>query len=267
VVSVLYLHHMGDSNGRPLLAIHGVMGHGLRWRRVAAEGLPSRSWTCPDLRGHGRSPWEPPWSIAQHVDDVIEVLDFIGAANDGADKATEPIDVVGHSYGANLAAHLASAVPHRVRSLTMIDPAIHRPADQMLEMATMACTPARWPSIDDAKAVRRAMRPEHAHSDSDLDVDDHIIEVEPGQFGFRLCAPAIAASWGEMANVYPSLAAFGGPVTLIAAGREQFVNDELRHWLAADVGPRLLDATIDSSHMIYWDAFDELVAVLRPQLA
>jgi lipase len=233
------------------------MGHGRRWVRLADSGVPERRWVCPDLRGHGRSTWEPSWSIAQHIDDLVEVLDSIG---------TEPIDVVGHSYGANLAAHLAGQYPQRVRSLTMIDPAIHRPADQMLAMATAACTPMRWASIDDAKQARRALRPEHAYGDSDADVDDHIVEVEPGTFAFRLCAPAVAASWGEMTGDFPSLARFDGPVTLVAAGREQFVTDEMRAWLVRDVGVRLVDVTIDTSHMVYWDAFDELVAVLRPQL-
>jgi lipase len=254
---VLHLHELGSAEGEPLLAIHGVMGHGLRWVRLATDGVPVRRWVCPDLRGHGRSTWEPSWSIGQHLIDLVEVLDSIGPG---------PIDVVGHSYGANLAAHLAGAHPHRVRSLTMIDPAIHRPADQMLAMATAACSPARWGSVDDAKAARRAMRPEHAYDDCDRDVDDHIVEVEAGVFAFRLCAPAIAASWGEMTGNYPSLERFDGPVTLVAAGREQFVTAEMRQWLARDVGARVVDVTIDTSHMVYWDAFDELVAVLRSRL-
>src|SRR5437588_608897 len=43
----------------------------------------SRRVIAYDLRGHGRSPWSGPHSIAQHAADLDEVLDVVGAGPDG----------------------------------------------------------------------------------------------------------------------------------------------------------------------------------------
>ncbi len=57
----------GDPAGAPVLCLHGVTGHGRRFRRLAEEGLPGHRVIGVDYRGHGRSGWEPPWSVEQHA--------------------------------------------------------------------------------------------------------------------------------------------------------------------------------------------------------
>jgi hypothetical protein len=44
------------------------------------------------------------------------------------------------------------------------------------------------------------------------------------------------------------------------------VGDDLVQALRGDLGERLTVRGIEAGHMIYWDAFDELVDVLRPAL-
>ena len=56
-VAVLHLHRFGAADGAPLLALHGVTGHGGRFRALAERGLPERRWLALDLRGHGRLDW------------------------------------------------------------------------------------------------------------------------------------------------------------------------------------------------------------------
>ena len=59
----LHLHEWGDPGAPVVLCLHGVTGHGLRFRRLAEERLATRYRVlAPDLRGHGRSGWEPPWT-------------------------------------------------------------------------------------------------------------------------------------------------------------------------------------------------------------
>src|SRR5207244_9944259 len=61
---LLQLHEWGDRTAPPVVALHGITGFGRRFRRLAEERLASRFRVlAPDLRGHGSSSWEPPWTI------------------------------------------------------------------------------------------------------------------------------------------------------------------------------------------------------------
>jgi lipase len=88
---ILHSNLYGPPSGEPALAIHGITCAGTHFRRLAEEGLPSRRFVAVNLRGHGKSSWDPPWHIGQHVEDVLETLD-------AAD--VERSDVIGFSYGA-----------------------------------------------------------------------------------------------------------------------------------------------------------------------
>ena len=59
----LHVHEWGDPAAPPLVCLHGVTGHGERFKRLAEEHWSKRFHViAPDLRGHGRSEWEPPWT-------------------------------------------------------------------------------------------------------------------------------------------------------------------------------------------------------------
>ena len=74
------------------------------------------------------------------------------------------------------------------------------------------------------------------------------------------------AAWSEIARSAVSLSGFDGELLLIPALQEEIVRDELVETLRGDLGERLIVRGIEAGHMIYWDAFDELVDVLRPAL-
>ncbi len=72
---LLHVHEWGDPAAPPLVCLHGVTAHGRRFRRLAEERLARRFHVlAPDLRGHGRSGWEPPWNIATHAGDLLETV-------------------------------------------------------------------------------------------------------------------------------------------------------------------------------------------------
>ncbi len=83
-MSVLNVHEFGDPGGAPLLAVHGINAHGRRFVRLATEGWPERHTLAVDLRGHGRSTYDGPWNMAQHVTDLIDTLDGARAHTDDA---------------------------------------------------------------------------------------------------------------------------------------------------------------------------------------
>jgi pimeloyl-ACP methyl ester carboxylesterase len=86
-----------------------------------SSGLSHRQWQkfvaggnaiAPDLTGHGDRPAWPEPKPFSFRDDVAEI----------AASLTEPVDLVGHSYGGLVALHVAVAVPARVRTLQLYDP-------------------------------------------------------------------------------------------------------------------------------------------------
>ncbi|MBF0661293.1 alpha/beta fold hydrolase, partial [Rhodococcus sp. (in: high G+C Gram-positive bacteria)] len=153
----LRTHLFGPADGPQILALHGLTGHGRRWRHLAESHLPHARFLAPDLRGHGRSPWTPPWTFERHVDDLLRVLDT---------HASGPVTVVGHSFGGALALHLAAAAPERVRALVLLDPAIALPPERMLEVADST---ARYPDYtDEAEARAEKVGADWAEVDPEL---------------------------------------------------------------------------------------------------
>ncbi|MCH5645047.1 MULTISPECIES: alpha/beta fold hydrolase [unclassified Gordonia (in: high G+C Gram-positive bacteria)] len=176
-----------------VLAIHGLTGHGRRWAALSAGFLPDVRIVAPDLIGHGRSPWRPPWSIEHHVRALSEVIDT------HIPSAAQPIVVVGHSFGGGLALHLAGFRPDVVKGLVLLDPAQGLDPEFALEVATASLDHWDYADADAARAAKRA--------EGWADVPDEILEAEiaehlvgrpHGRVGWRVSAPAAAASWGEL---------------------------------------------------------------------
>ncbi len=107
----------GAEGAPPVVCLHGVNAHGLRFRPLAEEHLAGRFRVrALDLRGHGRSGWEPPWTIEAHVGDLRETV-------------TEPAAWIGHSFGGRLVMELAAREPALVERAVLLDPAIAVPRD------------------------------------------------------------------------------------------------------------------------------------------
>ena len=73
--------------------------------------------TLYDLPSHGRS---SDWDGTGDLHDV--------ATDMGRALLTEPMDLIGHSFGATVAMRLAMEHPEMVRSVTMIEPVYFAPA-------------------------------------------------------------------------------------------------------------------------------------------
>jgi pimeloyl-ACP methyl ester carboxylesterase len=120
--------HVARAGARPeeaesiVLALHGVTASLMTWRSVART-VAAPGDVCllaPDLRGRGRSANLPgPYGIAAHIDDLIKLLDHVGARR---------AIVVGHSLGAYVGARLAVEHPERVAGLVLLDAGLPLPA-------------------------------------------------------------------------------------------------------------------------------------------
>ena len=247
----LNLHDAGDPDGPPVLALHGVTGHGLRFRPLV-DALPHLRWIAADVRGHGRSPWLPPWNLEQHVSDVLRVLD---------DLQVERAAVVGHSFGGAIATHLARTAPERVGRLVLLDPALGLDPGDMLAAAEDFRSDEFWSTREDARAAKAADWADVRPALVDAEVEAHL-EQRDGAWRWRYSRAAVIAAWGELAR--PAVVPPAGlPTLVVPATGADFVSDG---WLAAcraELGDDLVVSPVDAGHMVHLERPTEVAAALK----
>jgi lipase len=234
----LHLWELGPPDGEPLVCLHGVTGYGGHFRRLA-ERLPGRRILAPDLRGHGRSGREPPWSLEQHLEDV---LDTVG------DEPSR--DWCGHSFGGRLCVELANRRPELVRRLVLLDPALRLQPGNAFRLAEI--------ERQDDGAWPPAVRGRLFHTPPELPAE------ERADASSRTPA-AVVAIFGELARPSPP---FPRVPTLLVLGRDESVVGPTRRRLYAEaLGPLLETVVVPGGHTVLWDALDETVAAIGRFLA
>lgn len=255
-MAVLHTHEFGDRTGTPLLALHGVTGHGRRYRRLGDEGWPERRTVAVDLRGHGRSTWDGPWNVQQHVDDVIDTLDALELT---------ALDVVGHSYGGMIALALLSRAPERVHSIALLDPALMVSAE-MADLAALGMIADQgFATVDDAVAFRTGGDERLAETVA-IEVADHLVEGDDGRYRFRFHRPAAITAWGEMCAPLPAQVE-PRPALLVIATQAPFVTPAVEAGLDRLFGDHLTTVRLDCGHLLYWERFDATAAAVRDFLS
>jgi proline iminopeptidase len=101
------------ASGPPVLILHGGPGWSDYTASVAAELDDAFSVIRFQQRGLEPSTTSGPFSIEQHVEDAIAVLDAADAGR---------AYVIGHSWGGHLAMHLAARHQDRLLGLVVVDP-------------------------------------------------------------------------------------------------------------------------------------------------
>jgi pimeloyl-ACP methyl ester carboxylesterase len=112
-VTELNAQRWGEGAPR-LFFIHGL-GHGcFIWHHIVPSLAHLGAAMAVDLRGHGDSPRDPleTYAVQTHVLDVLATL---------RGACPEPVIVVGHSIGAEIALRVAAAQPGWVRRLVLVD--------------------------------------------------------------------------------------------------------------------------------------------------
>ncbi len=254
----LHVHRFGPPGPIQMLALHGLTGHGRRWQHFAGH-VPEIAVAAPDLIGHGRSSWAAPWTIDANVTALAALLEA---------AADAPALVVGHSFGGAVAMHLAAARPELVASLLLLDPAIGLDGRWMAEIAE-----AMFASPDYAE--RSEARQEQgggvwADVDPavlDADVDEHLVQLPTGRYGWRISLPAMMSYWSELARevVLPPA---GVPTTLVRATwtSPQYVSDEVVAGLRERLGDDFELLDYDCDHMVPHAKPDDIAELVRKRL-
>lgn len=105
-------HGPHDPTMTEVVLVHGAMDRAKSFRRVV-DHLPDLRVIEYDRRGYGASvPAVPPASLAQHVDDLLDVM------------GDRPTTVVAHSFGCVVVVSAAISHPERFRGLGLWEPQV-----------------------------------------------------------------------------------------------------------------------------------------------
>ena len=249
----LHVHAWGEADAPRLVYLHGVTGHGGHARLLAEDWLADYRVLAPDLLGHGRSPWEPPWSIDAHLEAIVEA---VGA---------EPADWVAHSFGGRLAFELAARRPELVRRLVLLDPAIHLPPRVGLFAAENGRAERTYVSFDEAVEKRYDESQLHGAPRPlvEEELREHLYLAEDGRWRYRYCQAAVVAAYGEMSS-HPPPFADGRVPTLLVLGADSYLPyDHLLDAHREALGDLLTVVTVEGGHTVLWDALEETAEAIR----
>ncbi len=242
----LHLHEWGDPASPTVVCLHGVTAHGGRFRKLAEEHLARRFRVlAPDLPGHGRSGWEPPWDVATHLAGAVEAA--------GVERAFW----IGHSFGGRLVAELAAREPARVERAVLLDPALSVLPHVAFDMAEHERQDASFTSVEEAVQARYDSGRVLLAPREQL-LEDEIEHLDPGPDGrlrYRYCKSAVIAAWSAMAGVPPAPAAV--PTLIVLAERSWLVLDDQLDTYRAALRDLVEVVTVPGGHTVLWDAFAE----------
>lgn len=246
----LHLRQFGPVGGPPLLALHGVTGHGGRWRALAEDHLRGYRVLAPDLRGHGRSTPLPPWTLEQHAADLLGIMDGLGLA---------AVPVLAHSFGCAVALHLQRLAADRVSKLVLLDPAVGLRPDLALDGASQP--EQRFTSREQAWAEQRERWPSATEAVIAEELTENLYRVDGSGWQFRYREPAVATAWSEMARsaVLPSL---GTPTLLVRAVGQPYVSQAFVNGCRLALAETFELVNLDCGHMIYLERPAETAALV-----
>ena len=251
----LHVHEWGDAAASPVVCLHGVTAHGERYRRLAEERWRQFHVVAPDLRGHGRSGWEPPWTTPAHLLDLVETTDALGIGR---------ADWVGHSWGGRLVLELAAVHPERIRRAVLLDPAIQPLPGPSYQLAEAELTGGVFASAEEYVERRLAASELTPREDAERDVEQAFERQPDGSIRRRSCQPAVVSVYGELVAPPPPPATLGGiPTLLIYAPAFGLVRDEQVVAYRDALGDGLEILPVPGMHIVMWDAFDAVATAVE----
>ncbi|UUW91437.1 alpha/beta fold hydrolase [Pimelobacter simplex] len=197
----------GSSASPALVCIHGV-GSDAQWWARAGERWADAGFRVIafELRGHGSSGWEPPWTHATYVADLLESVTALGL---------DQVDWAGFSFGGRLLLDLAAVAPERIRRAVIMEPVVQISPDLALHRATQELTGDVWPSVEEFLGGRENIAgttPEMvAAAARQFDT------LPDGRVRRRTCQSAIVSIFSEFAAAPPPASTLTVPALLLHA--------------------------------------------------
>lgn len=247
------VHYAVAGEGRGLVLVHGTDGTGAETYGHVVDRFTDRwSVVLPDLAGSGQTT-DPGGPLTLELL-VAQVAAVVG------DAATGPVDVVGFSLGAQVAAALAADRPDLVRRLVLV---------------------AGWPSNDDPRQrLGFDVWSRLEKLDRDLYVRFSILSVFSAPYLSALGETGVAALLAGTSHpglrrqidldlrvdIRDRLPRITAPTLVIGCRRDQLIPvEQQRRVHAAVAGSRYVE--IDSGHVVMQERPEEFVDAIRAFLS
>jgi pimeloyl-ACP methyl ester carboxylesterase len=248
-----------DDDSPPVVCLHRARGHARRFERVARMMTDDRRVVAYDLRGHGRSPWSGPHTLEQHVADLDEVLDEIGAGQ---------VVLAGDGFGCRVALAYTGAHGGRVTALALLDPPLRPDPEHMRALAAAERRARVYVNADVAIADWPGYAGLHhtPHALIEEDVAEHLVVDQDGRLRFRYSRDAAAAALEAMAEPAEGLKEIVCPALIVRGERSEMLSAADAAWAAGELRrPRL--EVVPGGHVPLWDALAESGALVRSFVA
>jgi pimeloyl-ACP methyl ester carboxylesterase len=242
----LHTREWGEPGAPAIVCVHGVQAYGGRFRRLAEERLADRfQVVAVDLRGHGRSGRVEPWTIAAHLEDLLETF---------GERATW----IGHSFGGRLVAELMARRPELVERAVLLDPALTVPPDYAAFLAEQELTTdTSFATAEEGVEAWTANLFRPASDAVKAEIREQLVQGDDGRFRVDYSAQAVAAGYLEVAALPSPWERAGIPTLIVAGLASKFVSvGEVEHYRTG-LGDDLQVIVVPSGHSVLWDAFDE----------
>ena len=245
----LHVHEWGEPGAPVVVCLHGVTGHGRRFRKLAEERLTGHRVLAPDLRGHGRSGWDEPWTLAAHVADLLETF-------------TERAVWVGHSFGGRLVLELIARRPDLAEGAVLLDPAIHVPP----EFAEQHAAQERGEKVYGSAAEAIARWAGLFHTPREIleeEMREHLVADDGGRLSYRYSQPAAVRIHLELSRHPPPVEQLAVPTLLVVGAESKLVSAAESERYRAALGDRLEVVVTPGGHSPLWDAFPETAGAIE----
>jgi lipase len=245
----------GEPGAQAVVCVHGVGQHGGVFaelgERLAAAG---HRVLAVDLRGHGESGREPPWSIAAHVADLLETLE---------ERGVERAAWVGHSFGGRVVAEAAARSPERSDRLILLDPGLEVPIERAMRGAEIDRLDWSFATVDGAVnallsndtvvAAPRETVAAYVRAD--------VRKGPDGRFRFSHSPAAAVVAWSEMAQPLTEVAKV--PTLAVLAEVPLYDTSELVSRYEAILGDLLTVVRVPNGHNLLWESPAETIAAIE----
>ncbi len=251
----LETHSWGTEAGDAVVCLHGLNQNGRVFEPLGkrlSEG--GHSVISVDLRGHGGSGIDPPWNIETHVADLLETLAELGVRSAA---------LVGHSFGARVAATAAADVGDLVTRLALLDPGLQVPPARALRAAEIERRDWSFASVE--AGVRAVMANELTVAAPEATVtkfaEEDMREGPDGRLRFGCCPSTVVTGWSEMTLPAPPIAQV--PTLIVRAAVPLIDGGEQRQRYEGALGELLSIVDVPNGHNVMWESPDETVAAIE----